>query len=164
LKQFASFPTFSSLGEWTVKAVSQVTLVGFILTSFAVTRRYGRSCPVQHIWIGDLIGPMPHGRSARILARQCFLRPLRLGLDVDDRLSLGLVLGREDVQHGIVDDPRRSLCGLLGEQLNSGLGDGNGYRVDLHGNLRPKAAIGLFTLCKRIGLTGSMQNQLNAII
>jgi hypothetical protein len=37
LKQFASFPTFSSLGEWTVKAVSQVTLVGFILTSFAVT-------------------------------------------------------------------------------------------------------------------------------
>jgi hypothetical protein len=57
----------------------------------------------------------------------------------DDRLALGLVLGGEDVQHGLGDDRGRSLRGLLGEQLNPGLGDGDGYRIDFHGNLLPQA-------------------------
>jgi hypothetical protein len=58
-----------------------------------------------------------------------------LGLAIDDSLSLGLVLGSEDVQYGLVDDPRRSLRSLLGEQLDSGLCHGDGYGIDEHGEL-----------------------------
>ncbi len=61
-----------------------------------------------------------------------------LGLDVDDRLALGLVLCRENVEHGIVDDLRWRFGGLFCEQLNSGLGDGDGYGVDLHGTSVPR--------------------------
>lgn len=81
-----------------------------------------------------------------------------LDLEIDERLSLGLVLGREHVQHGLGDDAWRGLRGLLGEQLNSGLRDGDGYGVHLHGNLRPKAGTGLFTFCKQMQLTRPMQN------
>jgi len=86
-------------------------------------------------------------------------REVLSGLEIDDRLSLGLVLGCEDVQHGLGNDAWRSLRGLLGEQLNSGLRDGDGTGRLAWGPSAPKAVTGPFTFCKEVGLTGAMPNR-----
>ncbi|HMJ42285.1 MAG TPA: hypothetical protein VK522_08405 [Pseudolabrys sp.] len=75
-----------------------------------------------------------------------------LNLEVDDSLSVCLVLGREDIEYVIVDCARRSFRGLVGHELNSGLRHLNGYGIDGHETLCPKGLRRKFTFCKEIGL------------
>jgi hypothetical protein len=76
----------------------------------------------------------------------------RLNLEVDDSLSVSLVLGRGDFEYVVVDYMCWSFRGLVGHELNSGLRHLDGHGIDDHVTLLPNGLRMKFTFCKEIGL------------
>jgi hypothetical protein len=57
--------------------------------------------------------------------------------EIRQRLSLGGILGRKDLEHISLNDMRRSFLGLIRYELDSGLRHRVGYGVDEHGTTPP---------------------------